>query len=185
MRKFVVAAILTAMTLLPAGARAGFLLEASLGKGAQVSPKPVDGVSRWEQMNLEIAPGYSPSLPVLSMFRLQLGIVMDFADKSASKTNMELRPMISLVPPVFPLYGRLIFGITDLFDRVGKREIVYGGALGVKVGLPGIAFVPALGIFVEAGVLPRSRETVSASSTATDNKLAWIIEGRAGAYINF
>jgi hypothetical protein len=185
MRKFLIATVLTAMTMVPAAARAGFLVEASLGKGMQASPKPVDGVSRWEQMNLELAPGYAPSLPVLSMFRLQLGIVMDFADKSASKTNMELRPMISIVPPIFPLYGRVIFGVSNLFERDNsKREILYGGAVGVRIGLPGIAFVPALGIFAEVGALPRKRDMLTATA-ATESKLAWIIEGRAGAYINF
>jgi hypothetical protein len=180
MRKFLVAATLTVMTMLPAAARAGFLVEASLGKGVQASPKPVNGFSRWEQMNLEIAPGFS----FLSMFRLQLGIVMDFADKTASKTNMELRPMLSLVPPILPIYGRVIFGVNNLFERNGsKREILYGGAVGVKIGLPGIVFVPALGIFAEAGLIPRSREF--ASGTTTDSKVAWIVEGRAGAYINF
>jgi hypothetical protein len=176
MRKFLVAATLTAMTMLPAAARAGFLVEASLGKGAQASPTPVAGASRWEQMNLEISPGFA----FLSMFRLQLGVVMDFADKSASKTNMELRPMLSLVPPILPIYGRVVFGVSNLFERDGsKREILYGGVVGVKVGLPGISFVPALGIFAEAGLIPRKRDF------GTDSKLAWIVEGRAGAYINF
>lgn len=186
MRKFLVATVLTAMTLVPVAARAGFLVEASLGKGLQASPKPVDGASRWEQMNLEIAPGYAPSLPVLSMFRLQLGVVMDFADKSASKTNMELRPMISIVPPIFPLYGRVIFGVNNLFERDGsKREILYGAAVGVRIGLPGIAFVPALGIFAEVGALPRKRDMPNTTTLTTDSKMAWILEGRAGAYINF
>jgi hypothetical protein len=186
MRKFLVAATLISMTMLPAAARAGFLVEASVGKGYEAAPKP----RAWEQMNLEIAPGYAPSLPVLSMFRLQLGIVMDLADKSASRTNMELRPMISLVPPIFPLYGRIIFGVNNLFERNGsKREVLYGGAVGLKIGLPGIAFVPALGVFAEVGLLPRSRTFggVSATTTTatTDSKMAWIVEGRAGAYINF
>lgn len=186
MRKFLVAAALTAITLLPAAARAGFLLEASLGKGMQASPKPVDGVSRWEPTNIEIAPGYAPSLPVLSMFRLQLGIVADFGDKAGTKSNLELRPMLSLVPPVLPLYGRIIFGVNNLFDRDGaKREVLYGGAVGVRIGLPGIAFVPALGIFAEVGALPRKRDVVNTSTLAIDSKLAWIVEGRAGAYINF
>jgi hypothetical protein len=186
MRKFLVAAtLLTAMILLPAAARAGFLLEASLGKGYQAAPTP----RGWEQLNLEIAPGYAPSLPVLSMFRLQLGIVADFADKSNSSTNMEIRPMLSVVPPIFPLYGRLIFAVNNLFERNGsKREIAYGGALGVKIGLPGIAFVPALGIFAEAGLIPRKRDfaaTDAAGAPTVDSKLAWVVEGRAGAYINF
>jgi hypothetical protein len=179
MRKFLVAAILTAMTLLPAAARAGFLMEASLGKGYTAAPKDSRG---WEQLNLELAPGYSPSLPVLSMFRLQLGIVMDFADKKASTTDMELRPMLSLVPPVFPLYGRVIVGVSHLLERGdSKRKFVYGGALGVKIGLPGIAFVPALGVFAEVGLLPRTIDATATAASAT----AWTIEGRVGAYINF
>jgi hypothetical protein len=181
MRKFVVAATLIALTLLPAAARAGFLMEASVGKGYQAAPTP----RGWEQLNLEIAPGYAPSLPVLSWFRLQLGVVVDFADKSGSKTNMELRPMLALVPPIFPLYGRLIFGVDNLFK--GKTEVVYGGALGLKIGLPGIAFVPALGIFAEAGLIPRKREfdTSTATTISSESKFAWVVEGRVGAYINF
>jgi hypothetical protein len=61
MRKFLVAATLTAMILIPAAARAGFLVEASLGQGYQTAPTP----RGWEQTNLNIAPGYAPSLPVL------------------------------------------------------------------------------------------------------------------------
>ena len=181
MRKFLVAAILTAMTMLPAAARAEFLLEASVGQGYQTAPTP----RQWEQTNLELSPGWAPSLPVLSWFRLQLGIVADFASRSGTSTNMELRPMLSLVPPVFPIYGRLIFAVDNLFERNGsKREIIYGGALGVRVGLPGIAFVPAMGIFAEAGLIPRSRDFPSGAA-GTTSKTAWVVEGRAGAYINF
>jgi hypothetical protein len=186
MRKFLVAATMTAaMTLLPAAARAGFLVEASLGKGYQAAPKP----RGWEQLNLEVAPGWAPSLPVLSWFRLQLGIVADFADKSGSSTNMELRPMLSLVPPVLPVYGRVIFAVNNLFERNGsKREYAYGGALGVRIGLPGISFVPAMGVFAEAGLIPRKRDFpgVDAAGTPTvDSKFAWVVEGRVGAYLNF
>ena len=177
MRKFLVAATLTAMVLLPAAARAGFLVEGSLGKGYQVSPKP----RGWEQLNLEIAPGYAPSLPVLSMFHLQLGIVADFADKSGSKTNLELRPMLSVVPPIIPLYGRIIFGVNNLFDRGpgSKREIEYGGALGASIGLPGIGFLPSFGVFAEVGALPRKRDYGDSKKTAL------VLEPRAGAYLNF
>lgn len=184
MRKLFVAATLIALTLLPAAARAGFLLDASLGKGYQTAPTP----RGWEQLNLELAPGYAPSLPVLSMFQLQLGIVTDFADKSGSKTNLELRPMISIVPPFFPLYGRVIFGVNNLFDRGGKREIEYGGALGLRIGIPGIGFVPAFGVFAEAGLIPRKRDFTAVAadgSLSTDSKFAWVVEGRVGAYLNF
>ena len=182
MRKFLVAATLTAMILVPAAARAGFLVEASVGKGYQAAPTP----RGWEQMNLNIAPGYAPSLPVLSMFRLQLGILTDFADKSGSTTNFELRPMLSIVPPILPIYGRLILAIDNLTERGGtKREIAYGAAGGVRIGTPSIGFVPSMGVFAEVGVLPRKRDFLNGAMTGTDSKFAWVIEGRAGAYLDF
>jgi hypothetical protein len=186
MRKFLAAAVLTALFMLPASARAGFILEGSLGKGYQAAPTP----RGWEQLNLEISPGYAPSLPVLSWVHLQLGIVADFADKSGSSTNLELRPMVSVVPAFIPIYGRLIFSMSNLFERNGsKREFAYGAAVGVRVGLPGISFVPAMGIFAEAGVIPRKRDFGSLDATTgavkVESKLAWVIEGRAGVYINF
>ena len=181
MRKFLVAVTLSAMILVPAAARAGFLVEASLGKGYQAAPTP----HGWEQLNLNIAPGYAPSLPVLSMFRLQLGIVTDFADKAGSKTNMELRPMISLVPPILPLYGRVILVINNILDRGGKREIAYGAALGARIGTPSIGLVPAMGVFAEVGALPRSRDLPDSTGLGIESKLAWVVEGRAGAYLDF
>jgi len=110
--------------------------------------------------------------------RLQLGIVTDFADKSGSKTNLELRPMISIVPPILPIYGRAIFAVTNLAGRSGvKREIAYGAAGGLRFGLGPI------GVFGEVGLLPRSRDFASGSGTSS--KFVWIIEGRAGAYLEF
>jgi hypothetical protein len=185
MRKFLAAAILTALFMLPASARAGFILEGSLGKGGQVAPEP----RRWEQLNLEITPGYAPSWPVLSWFRLQLGIVTAFADTSDSSTQLELRPMIAIVPPIIPVYGRLIFAVANLLESNGsKREFAYGGAVGVRVGIPGISFIPAMGVFVEAGLLPRKRDIPStdpAKAGTADSKFAWIIEGRGGVYLDF
>jgi hypothetical protein len=183
MRKFLVAASLFTLAFVPAAAQAGFVFDASLGQGYQVSPTP----RQREQLNLELSPGFS--LPVVSMIRLQLGIVTDFATKSDTKTNLELRPMVTIAPPLIPLYGRLIFGVSNLFERGSqKREIVYGGALGLSVGLPSIAFLPGFGVFVEAGVLPRKRDFGSIGATGalqTESKFAWVLEGRAGAYMVF
>jgi hypothetical protein len=182
MRKFLVAATLTAMILVPAAARAGFLVEASLGKGYQTAPTP----RGWEQTNLNIAPGYAPSLPVLSMFRLQLGIVTDFGDKAGTDTNLELRPMISIVPPILPIYGRVIFLVNNLFDRNGaKREIAYGAAAGVRIGTPAIGVMPAIGVFAEVGLLPRDRVFPDSTGIGTTSKIAWVAEGRVGAYLDF
>jgi hypothetical protein len=176
MRKFLVAVTLTTMILVPAAARAGFLLEASYGKGYQVSPTP----RFWEQSNLELAPGFS----VLSILRLQLGLVMDVPDGSAAnKTNLELRPMISLVPPILPLYGRVIFVVNNLLK--GKTEVAYGAAVGARIGTPSIGPVPAMGVFAEVGALPRSRDLPNSTNTGTESKFAWVLEPRVGAYLNF
>ncbi len=185
MRKSLIAATFTVMVLAPAAARAGFVLEGSLGKGYQVSPSPSAGASRWEQLNLNIAPGWAPSLPVLSMFRLQLGIVTDFADKSGSKTTLELRPTLSLVPPILPIYGRVMVIISDVLGRYeGDREYPFGAAVGARIGIPGVAIIPAMGIFAEIGALPRSRHFID-NTGATSSKFAWVLEGRVGAYLNF
>jgi hypothetical protein len=176
MRKLVMAAVLTSTVLLPAISKAGWVVEGSLGKGGQVSSPRA-----WEQLNLMVAPGYM--LPVLSLIRVQLGIVADFADKSGSKTNLELRPMIAVVPPILPVYGRAIFAITNLAGRSGeKREIAYGAAGGLRFGLGPV------GVFGEVGVLPRSRDIPSVSSAGavtTSSKFVWIVEGRVGAYLEF
>jgi hypothetical protein len=180
MRKFLTAATLTTMILVPAAARAGFVLEASYGKGYQVSPTP----HGWEQSNIELSPGYAPSLPVLSMLRLQLGIVMDVADGSgANKTNLQLRPMVSLVPPILPIYGRVVFVVDNLLK--GKTEYAYGGVLGAKIGIPSITVLPGVGVFAEVGALPRKREFADTTAGTTDSKFAWVVEGRVGAYLLF
>ncbi len=170
MRKLVMAAVLTFTVLLPGLSRADWELEGSLGKGGQVtSPRA------WEQLNLMVTPGYA-----LSILRLQLGIVGDFADKSGSKTNLELRPMIAIVPPILPIYGRVIFAVNNLIGRSGtKREIAYGAAGGLRFGLGPI------GVFAEIGVLPGSRYFVQSGSTNLASKYALVIEGRVGAYLKF
>jgi hypothetical protein len=173
MRKFVMAAVLTLSVLLPAVSQAGWVVEGSLGKGGQVSSPRA-----WERINFMVAPGLS----VLSLLRLQLGIVGDFADTSGSKTDLELRPMVTIVPPLLPIYGRAIFAVTNLAGRSGvKREIAYGAAGGLRFGLGPI------GVFGEVGVLPRSRDFPSGSVTAptTSSKFVWVVEGRAGAYLEF
>ncbi len=182
MRKFLVAVTLSTMFLIPAAARAGFLVEASLGQGYMASPTPRE----WERLNLEVAPGYAPSLPVLSMFRLQLGIVTDFGNKAGTKTDMELRPMLSVVPPLFPLYGRVIFVVNNLLEQGGtKRDVQYGAALGARIGLPSIGIIPSMGVFAEVGALPGKRDFVDSTTLTTSSKTAWVLEGRVGAYLDF
>ena len=91
--------------------------------------------------------------------------------------------MVSLVPPILPLYGRVIFVVNNLLK--GKTEIAYGAAVGARIGIPSIGIVPAMGVFAELGALPRSRELANATNTGTESKFAWVVEGRVGAYLNF
>jgi hypothetical protein len=88
--------------------------------------------------------------------------------------------MLSLVPPIFPLYGRVIFVVNNLLERGGtKREIDYGAAVGARIGLPSIGIIPSLGVFAEVGALPGKHDFGAGS------KLTWVIEGRVGAYLDF
>ncbi len=179
MRKFLVAATLTAMTLLPAAARAGFVLEASYGKPYQVT-KP----RAWGQSNVMFTPGYAPSLPILSMFQLQLGVAFDLADKSGTKTEMQLRPMIMFNPPIIPLYARAFVVVHNLLGRQGNHSPSIGGALGARIGIPSVAILPGFGVFAELGAIGHS-EDYGTEGGGSSSKMFWALEGRAGAYLNF
>jgi hypothetical protein len=168
MHRILAALALTATLALPAAARAGFLVEGSVGKGAQLSPSPVKA----EPTNIMIAPGYS--IPFL---RLELGLVNSLPDAANKKYDIGFRPMVVIAPPIFPLYGRAIFAVTNLLHK--PVEVAYGGALGLKLGLGPI------GVFAEAGVLPRLRKFTDTSTMTTESKFAWIIEGRIGALLEF
>lgn len=179
MRKFLVAATLTAMTLVPAAARAGFVLEASYGKPYQVtSPRA------WGQSNLMLTPGYASSLPILSMFQLQLGIAFDLADKSGTKTEMQLRPMVMFNPPIIPLYARAMVVVHNMLGRGGNHSPSFGGALGARIGIPSVAILPGFGVFAELGAIGHS-EDYGTESGGSRSKMFWVLEGRAGAYLNF
>jgi hypothetical protein len=156
------ALILCLLAIAPA-ARAGLIVEGSVGKGVKVSP----GSAAAEQANVMIAPGVT--VPFL---RLELGFAWDLPDKKDSKSNLELRPMVMIDPPLLPIYGRVVFAVANLVH--GKTEIAYGAALGLKVGLGPI------GVFAEAGFLPRSRESDTGAS-----HINWVIEGRLGASLGF
>jgi hypothetical protein len=75
--------------------------------------------------------------------------------------------MIVVAPPIFPLYGRAIFAVTNLLE--GKTTIAYGAAAGFKLGLG------PLEAFAEAGLLPRS----------VSGTINWVIEGRVGGSVSF
>ncbi len=159
MRKLSLVIAVAVALAVPAVARAGFILEASLGRGWQVSPSIDDSAGPW---NVMVAPGYGLG----EMIRAELGFVIDMPNDGA-ETNLRLRPMLVIDPPIIPIYGRLIFGVGNLLE--GDRSIEFGGALGVGVSLLGV------GIFAEGGVIPQR----VGGATAT------IIEARAGGFYAF
>jgi hypothetical protein len=159
-RWFQAALVLCSLALVPAAAHAGIVLEGSVGKGVLVSPSPVKAT----QTNLMLAPGVTLLSDIL---RLEVGFVGDLPDIKDSKFNLQFRPMVVVAPPILPLYGRAIFAITNVLH--GKTTVAYGAAAGLKFGLGPV------GVFVEAGFLPRS----------VADRINWVIEGRAGVALFF
>ena len=159
MRKLVLAFLFLSVTVLPASARAGAILEASLGKGATVKPE-----TQAQPINLMVAPGIS----LASIVKLQLGLAADLPDVENSKFDIGVRPMLTLSPPVLPLYARLILAVNNLTNS-DLRTVAYGGAVGLSISLSGI------GVFAEAGLLPRSK----------NEQIQWVVEGRAGVSLGF
>jgi len=173
MHRLLAAAALAVLFMLPATARA-WTLSASLGKGAKVSPSPVEA----EPINVMIAPGFD-----IAVVRLELGFLNSLPDTKASKYDIELRPMLVIKPPIIPIYGRAIFAVANLLGKNQKTEIAYGAALGLEISLG------PLGVFVEAGALPRSRKyavkDATGTTTSTEAKFSWVVEGRVGAILFF
>jgi hypothetical protein len=109
---------------------------------------------------------------------------MDFADKSGTETEMELRPMLTFMPPILPLHARAFVVVTNLLGRAGNRKPAYGGALGAHIGIPSIAILPGFGVFAEVGAIGLSAD-YGTESGGTSSKTFWSVEGRAGAYLKF
>lgn len=173
MRSFLLALAVALAVMVPAAAHAGWLVEGSVGKGVKVSPSPVKA----EQMTVMIAPGWST--PGIAILRLQLGFLGNMPDTSDSKLNLQLRPMLTVKAPVLPIFGRVILAVNNLVERDGqKREFAFGAAGGLRFGLGPIA------VFAEVGVLPAVNRQVP-TSTGTEKKFAWILEGRLGAALEF
>ena len=141
----------------PTAAHAGWIFNGSVGYGYQLDPN-----TETEGVNFMIHPGYTF---LGDMLRAELGFVTNRSSLD-DDTDFQVRPMLVLDPPVFPLYGRAILAVTNLKD---DAVIAYGGAVGTSFSIVG------LGAFAEIGALPRS---VSGTQI-------WVAEARAGAYFSF
>ena len=150
----------SALAALPGAARAGTVIEGSVGSGFRWEPAPVERVPT----NVMLAGGYS----FAGVLKLELGLVGDLADVKHSKFDLDLRPMIVLKPPALPFYARAILGVSGLVE--GPAALNAGGALGVRLGALGV------GAFLEAGALSRRVKLDGR------NRDAWIAEARLGFY---
>jgi hypothetical protein len=155
MRKILVASTF-ALCLAGSASAHAMGVEVSLGKGAAISPDTAA-----QPLNVMVAPGFS-----FAILRLQLGLVADVPDVKDSEFDIGLRPMLTISPPILPLYGRIVFAVNSLLNDV---TVAYGAALGLSFGLGGI------GIFAEAGLLPRS----------VQDTFTWVLEGRLGVSLGF
>jgi len=155
MHKTSLLAVAVALAI-PAAAKASIVVEASVGRAAQVSPWNSD-----QPTNLEIAPG----IGIGNMIKAELGFVVDW--QNGQKTNLRLRPMLVVSPPVIPLYGRLILGYDKMFSS--DRHLEFGGAVGVSFS------VSAIGVFAEVGYVPQN----------TSAGVEHFVEGRLGAFLSF
>jgi hypothetical protein len=174
MRRLTLAAVaVLGLSLLPRPALAGPVLEFSIGSGAQQNPSSMERVPT----NLMLAPGWG----FAGILKLELGLAANLADVQSSRFDLELRPMLVVSPPLFPLYLRGITVVQNLLN--GPTTAGYGGALGMSFGLFGAGF------FMEAGGLARtvtvSTVTGGTSPPTSQNELRWGFEGRAGAYYSF
>lgn len=178
MRALLLAAVLA---VVPSAAHAGLVLEGSVGTGVQLSSEvstPTGTLSGRTPLNLMVAPGWG----FAGIVRLQLGLVGNLGDVQNSKFDLELRPMVTVQPPLFPLYLRAILAVQNLTGNNGDVTVAYGGALGFRIGVLGA------GAFIEAGVLPRNVKVLTSSGTgplAPKDRFLWFAEGRVGAYYDF
>jgi hypothetical protein len=155
------ASVLAAVVAAPLTAEAGFIVEGSLGKGRVVEPS-----SGWTQTNVMVSPGLTF---IGSILRLQLGIAADMPDGDKPETDefdLQLRPMLTIKPPLLPIHARAIFAVQNIVDDV---RVAYGGAAGLNLSLFGI------GVFAEAGLLP----------TSINSTINWVVEARIGASVGF
>ncbi len=175
-RVFVGIVVVLGLASAPLAASAGPVVEGSVGVGWQLT----SSVDR-TPLNVMVAPGWG----FAGLLKLELGLVANMGDVQNSKFDLELRPMVVISPPLFPLYLRAIFAVQNFVN--GPTTIAYGGALGLSFGLFGA------GLFVEAGVLPRNVKVdaitnvpvVGSTSNPTKDEFRWFAEGRVGAYYDF
>lgn len=170
MRKTITLALSTlALLAAPLGARAGGLLEVTLGSGLRA------GLGSTERIptTAGLALGYG-----IPMFKFEVGAFATLGDvktqvnnQRANKSTWDIRPMVVFSPPVIPFYLRAIASFSDLEQKPVKAT--FGGALGIGFSLFSV------GAFAEAGAV-QHRYVVAVPGGGTVVKDGWQVEGRLG-----
>lgn len=174
MRRLSLALLTLALLASPLAARAGgFHLEGSIGSGLRTGVGDATRIPT----NLMATLGYG----FTDMLKLQVGAVANLGDVSASysaggsKFDVDLRGMVVVSPPLFPLYLRAIAGVSSLKSKPAK--FTWGGALGMSFGLAGV------GIFGEIGAMQRAHQVVNPVTAVESEKMGLQLEGRLGVTI--
>jgi len=169
MRKTTLALLTLTLLAAPAAASAGPLLELSLGSGYRAGLGDAERIPT----NVELTVGYG----LAGMLKLEVGALAGLGDvkksihdQRAGTMTWDIRPMVVVSPPLFPLYLRGIASFSDLGQKPVKPT--FGGALGIGFGLFGV------GVFAEAGAV--QHRYVVAVPTGTIIKDGWQVEGRVG-----
>jgi hypothetical protein len=136
-----------------------------MGQGLQLSPRPVWAA---QATSVAIAVGWSFAEP----FELQLALVPQVDALKAGEFDFEVRSILKVSPSGFPMFGKLIAGITQLAS--GPQRLALGGALGWQVHVGGVL------LFAEIAMLPRAGLGRDGAG-----KLQWIAEGRLGGAHRF
>ncbi len=143
-----------------APAHALWTLSVSAGTGWQAHPS----ASRIST-NLSVAPGIS--LLPKDLLRFELGFIADMPDLRNRHADLQIRPMLLINPPLFPMYARLVAGVSNIAH--GPAAVRFGAAAGVRLSLAHV------GLFAEAGYIPYVR----------DNTFFSVLEGRIGTEVLF
>ncbi len=167
MRKLGLAVAVAALVAVPGLARAGWLLEGSIGVPFQTNDlAPVGPGSGRLATNVMLAPGYSF---LDDIFALELGLVANLGDVERDDFHIGLRPSLKVAPPIIPLYGRVILDVSKLGSG-GTTSFGFGGGFSFGVAM--------IHLFIEADYIPR---TVTVGTVDVTQK---ILEGRAGVELS-
>ena len=173
MRRIPLALLTLVLLASPIAARAGLLFEASVGSGVRT------GVGDTERIptNLMATLGFG----FTDMLKLEVGAVANLADASAaystssSSLDIDVRGMVVVSPPLFPLYFRGIAGATSLKAKPAK--FTWGGAIGMGFSLFG------LGAFGEVGAMQHYYQVADPVTTVVTEQKGVQVEGRLGISI--